>query len=95
MVSWSTAIEKDHNNEGMFHFINKVMARAYCLVFDSIPPNIFLDLRKLLQLNPNTRDEDLYMFENHTMLRIYGFEEDPYMLPTFLSPRIYALKDIR
>ena len=25
------------------------------------------------------------------MIRVYGFEEDPFFLPTFLTPRIYVL----
>ena len=32
------------------------------------------------------------MFENHTILRVYGVEEEPYLLPTFLTPRIYAIE---
>ena len=29
------------------------------------------------------------------VIRVYGFEEDPYLLPSFLNPRIYFLEYIR
>ena len=35
------------------------------------------------------------MFENYTVIRVYGFEEDPYLFPSILNPRVYALECIR
>jgi hypothetical protein len=96
MVSQYSTIKKDNNDEGMFHFINKTMAKNNCVLFDSTPPRIFLELRfKLLQLSLDTSIGVWHIFENHTILRVYGFEEEPYMLPIFLTPRIYALEYIR
>ena len=79
----------------MFNFINKIMARAYSILFNFIPPRISSKLKTTLQLRPDTRIGDWYMFENHTILRIYGFEKKKYLFPTLLTPRIYALEFIR
>ena len=35
------------------------------------------------------------MFENNTIFRIYGFEEEPYLFPEFLTPWIYSLEFVR
>ena len=35
------------------------------------------------------------MFEDHTMIRVYGFSGRPYRLPAFLTPKIFALECIR
>ena len=42
-----------------------------------------------------TRIGDWLLFEKHTIIRFYGFEEEPFLFPTFLTPRIYALEYIR
>jgi len=33
--------------------------------------------------------------QDHTINRVYGFENEPYNLPIFLTPRIFALGYIR
>jgi hypothetical protein len=38
---------------------------------------------------------DWYIFENYTEIRVYGSELRPFLLPIFLTPRIFALEYIR
>jgi hypothetical protein len=38
---------------------------------------------------------DWFLFEDHTVIRVYGFTGKPYKLPAFLTPRIFALEYIR
>lgn len=52
-------------------------------------------IEDITTVNPKHQNGDWYLFENHTILRIYGFEDEPYLLPTFLTPKIYALEFIR
>ena len=35
------------------------------------------------------------MFKEYTVIRVYGLEEKPYRLPTFLTPRIFSLEVLR
>lgn len=65
------------------------------LLFGSLPPEILEELNNYLQLSPKTRIGDWYFFENQTIIRVYGFEDEPFLLPAFLTPRIYALEYIR
>ena len=36
----------------------------------------------------------MFLFEDHTMIRVYGLEEEHVLLLAFLTPRIYALEYI-
>ena len=38
---------------------------------------------------------DWYFFEDHTEIRIYGVELQPFILPKFLTPIIFSLEFIR
>lgn len=58
-------------------------------------PKISQELKELLQLSPNNRTGDWYIFENHTIIRIYGFEGQPYIFSAFLTPMVYALEFMR
>lgn len=35
------------------------------------------------------------MFPEYTMIRVYGYEHQPYRPPTFLTPRIFSLEVLR
>jgi hypothetical protein len=60
-----------------------------------MPPRIFSECKILLQLSPDKRVGDWYLFENHTEIRVYGIELQPFLLPRFLTPRIFSLEFIR
>jgi hypothetical protein len=79
----------------MFNFINEVMAKAYSMMFGSLPAKIYTELKKKLQLSPNVKVGDWFLFEKYTVIRVYGFKEEPYLFPTFLDPKIYTLDCIR
>ena len=36
-----------------------------------------------------------FLLEEHTIIRVYGFVHEPYILPTFLTPRVFSLEFIR
>jgi hypothetical protein len=92
---WSLMITKDNNSERIFNFINKVMDITCYIIFGSMPPRISSELKKALHISLDTKIGDWYLFENHTILRTYGFQEEPYFLPAFLTLRIYSLEFFR
>jgi hypothetical protein len=71
------------------------MSKSYQIIHNEIPPRIFPECKKLLQLSLDKRVGDWYIFENYTEIRIYGSELRPFLLPIFLTPRIFALEYIR
>ena len=56
------------------------------MIFQTIFPRISQELKDLLQLSLDTRTRDWYIFQNHIVIRVYGFEEDPYLLLALLTP---------
>lgn len=59
---WPSII-KDHDNMfGIFNFINQSMSKIYQMIFQSRLPIISLELKNLLQLSPDTRTGDWYLF---------------------------------
>ena len=52
-------------------------------------------MKEFLQFSPDKRIGDWFLLEEHTIIRVYGFTHEPYILPAFLTPRIFALELIR
>jgi hypothetical protein len=76
-------------------FINKVMSRVYSLIFNTNLPRVLDDMRSYLQPNPENRVGDWVLFMHSTMIWVYGCHESPYLLPIFLTPRVFSLEFIR
>jgi hypothetical protein len=76
-------------------FINKVMSRVYSLIFNTSLPRVLDDMRSYLQPNPENRVGDWVLFMHSTVIWVYGCHESPYLLPIFLTPRIFSLEFIR
>ena len=51
--------------------------------------------KEWMQFTPETRVSDRFIFEDHTILRIYGFEGKPYKLHMLLTVRIVAMEYTR
>ena len=58
----------------MFKFINQFISKVYILLFGSMPPIILEYMKTHLQLIPKTRIGDWNLFENHTIIKLYGYE---------------------
>jgi hypothetical protein len=48
------------------------MSLSYEIIHDQYPPRIFPECKRLLQLSPDKKVGDWYLFENHTNIRVYG-----------------------
>ena len=59
------------------------------------PPRINPEIRRFLHLNINHQVGDWYFYQNHTDIRIYGCELDPYKLPKYLPMRLFSLEYYR
>ena len=76
-------------------FVNTFAAKVCTLLFKTAWPRVTLELQECL--HPPTKDwiGDWFLFENYTVIRVYGFDRPPYKLPAFLTPRIFAMEIIR
>ena len=75
----------------MFEFVNTIMAEIYKILFDDVLPRVLEDMRIMLQSSSEDKIGDWFLHKEFTIIRVYGFTREPYRLPTFLTPRIFAL----
>ena len=52
-------------------------------------------MKESLQFSPKKRIVEWFMMEEGIVIRVYGFFHQLYVLPAFLTPRIFSLESIR
>ena len=78
----------------LFKITNQVMVVVYQLFNNSSLPRVSKDMRNKLQMI-NNHVGDWFLYKDFTVITVYGFTEAPYMLPSFLIPRLFALEFLR
>ena len=58
-------------------------------------PRVFPEMKETLQLSPSKRIGDWFLSESETIIRLYGFMHQPYILPSFFTTRIVSLEFFR
>ena len=76
------------------YFTDKVMSSIYKLIFDITLPRMIEEMKAYMQ-NSNEPVGDWFLYKYFSMLRVYGFEDEPYRLPLFLTKRIFVLEFLR
>jgi hypothetical protein len=71
------------------------MSKGYHIIHDEIPPIMFPECKKLLQLSLKKKVGYWYILKDHIEIRVYGSELHPFLLPIFLTPRVFSLEYIR
>jgi hypothetical protein len=92
---WTSVIIKKPLNVEFSQYVDQFMSKAYQIIYNQDPPRIFPECKKLLQLSPDIRVGDWYVFEHYTEIRIYGCQLAPFRLPVFMTPMIFSLEYIR
>ena len=65
------------------------------MLFDEVLPRVLEEMKCMMQPSPEDRVRDWFLFKDSTVLRIYGFTREPYKLPAFITPKIFALEFMR
>jgi len=66
------------------------MSIAYLLVHGDPLSRVLPEFKNLLPLTLETRVGDWFIIESCTLIRVYGFEGEPYMLSKSLTPRKFS-----
>ena len=76
-------------------FVNTFSTKVCTLLFEVTCPRVTSTLQECL--HPPIEDwiGDWFLSENYIVIRVYGFDRPPYRLPTFLTPKIFAMEVIR
>ena len=77
------------------NFMNFLMALVYNVFFQERLPRVLPKMKEILQLSPERRIGDWFLSKHGTMIRVYGFVHQHYILPAFFTARVFALELIR
>ena len=72
--------------------MNFLMAEIYNLFFQERLPRVFPEMRKTMQLSHSKIIGDWFLTEFGTIIRLYDFVHQPYILPSFLTTRFFSLE---
>ena len=85
----SAAFSEESNVFTFFDFTNKVMSQVFELIHEERLNRVTEDMISGLQLMKKKATGDWFLYQHSTVVRVYGFQGFPYVLPTFLTPRIF------
>ena len=93
---FSDDIDLSQRNATMsfFTFASLVIPALYKLIFCSTMQRIGGDLKLLLQ-GPVESVGDWFCFEEYTLIRVSGFEGEPFRFPKFTTRRFFSLEFLR
>lgn len=76
-------------------FIDLFIYPAMTVLHGTPPPRLTDDMRRILHLNKSYSIGNWYFYQNHTVIRIYGCELNPFRLPRYVPMRLFALEYFR
>ena len=74
--------------------MNLSIAEVYIVFFQDKLPKVLPQMKEALQFPPYRRIEDEFQLQEHTIIRVYGFNHELSILPSFLTPRLFYLEMI-
>ena len=75
--------------------MNFLMSKVYGDFFQQRLPRVLPQMRETLQFSPEKIIRDWCLSEHITMIRLYGFVHQTFILLTFLTVRVFDLEMIR
>lgn len=92
VIFWTPFIHKYESPYPYTDFIDPFFHPIVTMLLGSPPPRISSDIRRILQLSKQHKVGDWYLYQNHTEIRIYGYELAAYKLPIYLPMRFLSLE---
>ena len=76
-------------------FVEKFIAQLYLLIHEEQFPCVCQESQECLHMAIETHVRDWILYRDYTIISVYGSKINPSILPTFLTPRIFALDILR
>jgi len=96
IVFWSAVFHQvQYSPYSYCEFIDQSVYPVSCLLMKAPPPRITYEMQKLLQLSKSYKVGDWYLYQDHTMIRVYDCELCPYRLLRYVPMRLFALEYYR
>ena len=88
LFTYTLNLSEELGGKYFVHFANKIMTRIYTLIFDQELPRVTKMMRSHLQIGSEVTG-DWFLYAKYTKIRLYGFIGYPFLLPAFLTDRIF------
>ena len=75
--------------------MNFLMVEVYKVFFQTKLPRVLQIMKEALHFALDKNICDWLLLDEHTIIRVYGFTHEPYILPSFLTPSIFSLELVR
>jgi len=96
VIFWSSVFHRTYQSPYTYiDFIDLFVHPTFTLLVGAPPPKISGDIKKILQLSKHYKKGDWYLYQNQTVIRIYGYELSPFKLPRYVPMRLFALEYFR
>ena len=69
------------DNSNYVEFTNTLAKLAYVLIYGVDPPRMVQEGEILIQISIDMKVGYWFLYEDHIITRIYGFQEEPYKPP--------------
>lgn len=82
-------------SRGFSQFSNDLSSQVYLFIFEANYPRVPQQFQSYL--HPQTKNQigDWFLYPEYIVIRVYGSEDQPYRLPSFLTLRIFSLEVLR
>ncbi len=95
VTNWTTIVRKKANTKRFSLFVNTFLPATHSMLYGHLPPRMFPEFRKIIHLRDSEVVRDWYIFQQYTVIRLYGCELKPFWLLVYLNERMLTLEFIR
>ena len=73
-IEWIPSIRKTPKSKWISEYYNSFLSLLYPLIYEETMPRLLPEMKQFLQLSPDTGVGDWFLFEQNTVIRIYGYK---------------------
>jgi hypothetical protein len=95
VTSWTSLLKRNSTEFNFKEFIEQFYHPVVSMLSGRLEPQINEEIQRILHLSNLAKNGDWYLYQNHTEIRVYGWELAPYKLPKYLPVKIFSLEYIR
>jgi hypothetical protein len=95
VTAWTSLLKHNSTDFNFKDFINQFYHPMVSMLCGRPEHLINDEVQRILHLSDHTKTGDWYLYQDHTEIRVYGWELASYKFPKYLLVRIFSLEYIR
>jgi hypothetical protein len=95
ITTWTSLLRENSSEFSFKKFIEQFYHPMVSMLSGRPEPRINEEIQRILHLSDLAKMGDLYLYQDHIEIRVYGCKLAPYKFPKYLLVRIFSLEYIR